>query len=156
MKTATDSAASSISLTPVDTTVAQLVSMSPTGSGGRHPGAETTLYRLTNVTMNFSKMETDSDYHLVVSDGSQTMIVEVPFPGCASGSPLLCNMTKSRAAVDSQLRLTSSANHSSFTVSVVGVGFFDALHGQTGVAPNGIELHPVLGICFGQNCDPMQ
>lgn len=25
-----------------------------------------------------------------------------------------------------------------------GVGFFDFLHGQTGVAPNGIELHPVL------------
>jgi hypothetical protein len=28
---------------------------------------------------------------------------------------------------------------------VSGVAFFDFLHGQTGVAPNGIELHPVLG-----------
>jgi hypothetical protein len=28
---------------------------------------------------------------------------------------------------------------------VSGVDFFDFLHGQTGVAPNGIELHPVLG-----------
>jgi hypothetical protein len=28
---------------------------------------------------------------------------------------------------------------------IVGVAFFDFLHGQTGVAPNGIELHPVLG-----------
>ena len=28
---------------------------------------------------------------------------------------------------------------------VVGVAFFDFLHGQTGVAPNGIELHPILG-----------
>jgi hypothetical protein len=27
---------------------------------------------------------------------------------------------------------------------VTGVGFFDAMHGQAGVAPNGIELHPVL------------
>ena len=25
-----------------------------------------------------------------------------------------------------------------------GVGFWDEIHGQTGVAPNGIELHPVL------------
>jgi hypothetical protein len=33
--------------------------------------------------------------------------------------------------------------------SIVGVGFFDVIHGQRGVAPNGIELHPVLGICFG-------
>jgi hypothetical protein len=24
------------------------------------------------------------------------------------------------------------------------VGFFDFLHGQTGVAPNGIELHPLV------------
>ncbi len=32
------------------------------------------------------------------------------------------------------------------SVSVVGVGFFDFLHGQTGAAPNGIELHPVLKI----------
>lgn len=31
---------------------------------------------------------------------------------------------------------------------IVGVGFFDRVHGQTGVAPNGIELHPVLGIEF--------
>jgi hypothetical protein len=28
---------------------------------------------------------------------------------------------------------------------VTGVAFFDFLHGQTGVAPNAIELHPILG-----------
>ena len=28
--------------------------------------------------------------------------------------------------------------------TVTGVGFFDIPHGQTGVAPNAIELHPVL------------
>jgi hypothetical protein len=27
---------------------------------------------------------------------------------------------------------------------VVGVAFFDFKHGQTGVAPNAIELHPIL------------
>jgi hypothetical protein len=27
---------------------------------------------------------------------------------------------------------------------VTGVAFFDFLHGQTGAAPNGIELHPIL------------
>ena len=31
------------------------------------------------------------------------------------------------------------------TASFVGVGFFDFNHGQTGVAPNAIELHPILG-----------
>ena len=33
-------------------------------------------------------------------------------------------------------------------VQVTGVLFFDFLHGQTGVAPNGIELHPILQITF--------
>jgi hypothetical protein len=30
------------------------------------------------------------------------------------------------------------------TATETGVGFFDIPHGQTGVAPNAIELHPVL------------
>jgi hypothetical protein len=33
-------------------------------------------------------------------------------------------------------------------VNVRGLGFFDVLHGQTGVAANGIELHPVTRIRF--------
>ena len=31
-------------------------------------------------------------------------------------------------------------------IILIGVGFFDAVHSQRGVAPNGIELHPLLGI----------
>jgi len=31
-------------------------------------------------------------------------------------------------------------------VRVTGVVFFDRVHGQIGVAPNGVELHPVLDI----------
>jgi hypothetical protein len=33
-------------------------------------------------------------------------------------------------------------------VTVTGLGFFDFAHGQRGVAPNAIELHPVIGIVF--------
>ena len=29
-----------------------------------------------------------------------------------------------------------------------GVAFFDFDHGQTGVAPNAIELHPILGFTY--------
>src|SRR5207245_1819994 len=39
-------------------------------------------------------------------------------------------------------------------VQVRGVGFFDFLHGQTGVAPNGIEIHPVLNVSFGTQPTP--
>jgi hypothetical protein len=33
-------------------------------------------------------------------------------------------------------------------VTVTGIAFFDTIHGQEGIAPNGIELHPVLSIDF--------
>ncbi len=33
-------------------------------------------------------------------------------------------------------------------VQITGVGFFDYIHGQRGVAPNGIELHPVPEVEF--------
>jgi hypothetical protein len=33
-------------------------------------------------------------------------------------------------------------------VTVTGVAFFDTLHGQEGVAPNAIELHPIFVITF--------
>src|SRR5262249_5665140 len=43
---------------------------------------------------------------------------------------------------------TTSFQTANIPVQVTGVGMFDFLHGQTGVAPNGIELHPVLNIVF--------
>ena len=38
------------------------------------------------------------------------------------------------------------------TVSLAGPAYIDYLHGQMGVAPNGIEIHPVLAMCFGKGC----
>lgn len=36
------------------------------------------------------------------------------------------------------------------TVDIIGVGFFDRAHRQTGRAPNNIEIHPILAIRFVQ------
>ena len=36
---------------------------------------------------------------------------------------------------------------------VTGVGMFDLAHGQTGAAPNDMELHPVLDIIFNPAAD---
>jgi hypothetical protein len=35
-------------------------------------------------------------------------------------------------------------NQNECNATITGVGFFDIVHGQSGVAPNGIELHPAL------------
>ena len=63
------------------------------------------------------------------------MIAESPSPSCtARATPLSRRqMTQARARV----QLCAPAR-------VTGVAFFDFKHGQTGVAPNAIELHPVL------------
>jgi hypothetical protein len=100
------------------------------------------------------KLETDSDYHIVVSDGPHTMIVEIPYPTCANGSAWSCFISRARSEVDAKLTVTASPQYPSLTATVRGFGFFDSSHGQTGVAPNAIELHPVVQICFGAGCTP--
>jgi hypothetical protein len=82
------------------------------------------------------RQEADSDLHLVLQADGQQMIAESPAPSCDSkATPLRRQqMTAARARV----RVCARAH-------VTGVAFFDFDHGQTGVAPNAIELHPVLG-----------
>jgi hypothetical protein len=111
-------------------------------------GVETTAWIL-NATMTAYKKETDVDYHIVIADTSGTMIAEIPEPDCASdASPFRPAILKARQTFDSQLTATPDFQNVSLPVRLTGVGFFDFLHGQNGVAPNGVELHPVLDVIF--------
>jgi hypothetical protein len=116
---------------------------------------ETTVWVL-NATLTKYKKESDSDYHLVLSDASgNTLIAEIPLPGCVgSGSPFLSKITNARATFDAKLTATTSFQTVSIPVQITGVGMFDFLHGQTGVAPNGIEIHPILNIVFNPSSTP--
>ena len=156
VKTGSDADISKVNLTSTTTTIATLVGYtapSSLPSNNRVGPVELTTYRLRNVTMTKYKLETDSDYHLVVSDGSRTLIVEIPHPGCVSGSsPLYSKIQSARAAFDAKYSATTSFKSSSDSVTIVGVGFWDFNHGQTGVAPNAIELHAVTFFCSGYNC----
>lgn len=146
VKTLTDPAANQVHLTPQETTVADLVSIAPPASPTDRVGpTETQAFRLAG-TLTVIKQESDSDYHLVVSDGQgNTMIVESTSPSCAQGSLVLSQIEQVRGAINSRGGTSMSLP---VPVTVTGVGFFDRLHGQTGVAPNGIELHPLLSIEF--------
>src|SRR5207302_11115736 len=94
-------------------------------------------------------------YHLVIRDGGgSTMITEIADPACSGGSRFLASIQSSRGEFDSQFTATGSFKTTSVPVRVRGIGFFDYLHGQTGVAPNGIELHPVLDIQFSTGGTP--
>jgi hypothetical protein len=155
IKTGTDSEAASLSLVPHPNTIATLVALPAAGGGTtREMPTETTLWELKNVTLTELKEESDSDYHLVISDGSHTMIAEIPYPTCATNSPWSCFMSRSRAEIDAKYTVTTSPQYPAATITLRGIGFFDFSHSQTGVAPNAIELHPILQICFGANCTP--
>ena len=155
IKTGTDPYTGSVSLVPHETTIATLAALAAAGGGTmRESPTETTLWQLTDVTLSELKLEADSDEHLVLSDGAATLIAEVPFPTCASASPWVCFISRVRGEIDARYTVGTSPQYPAAVVTVRGVGFFDTLHGQTGVAPNAIELHPVLQLCFGKGCTP--
>jgi uncharacterized protein (TIGR03382 family) len=156
VKTGTDPDAIFVNRQPQDATLAMLASFSPPASlpaNGRVAPYEQQVYRLTGVMLTKYKLETDSDYHLIISDGSQTMIAEIADPGClGSTNPFLPYVQNARTSFDSRFSAMPFFQNANVTATLEGVGFFDFLHGQTGVAANGFELHPVTGLCFGDGC----
>ena len=159
VKTGTDADAGLINLqSTTQTTIAALTSLPAPGTlpaNNRVQPTETTVFQL-QATLTEYKLESDSDYHLVLSDGSgNTMISEIPSPACVGASSvLLPGIQNARSEFDAKYTATSSFQTANVPVIVTGVGFFDFLHGQTGVAPNGIELHAVLDVQFGTGGTP--
>jgi len=156
VKTGTDPDAALVDLNnPTPTTIAFLRSFTapadPPGPplNARVAPAETTLY-VVNATMTLYKKEADVDYHIVIQDSSgNTMVTEIPCPCCVGvGSPFAAGIANAREEFDARLTATPFFQSVSLPVQITGVGFFDFIHGQTGVAPNGIELHPILDIKF--------
>jgi hypothetical protein len=154
VKTGTDADAGAITLNSItQTTIAALDALPAPGTlpaNNRVQPTETTVFRLA-ATLTQYKLEADSDYHLVLSDGAgHTMISEIPDPACVgAGSPLATGIAAARAQFDARYTPTGSFQIANVPVTLTGVGFFDFQHGQTGVAPNGIELHAVLNVAFG-------
>ncbi len=120
---------------------------------------ETRAYVIRDVEVTAYKLEgNDEDFHLAIDDGAgETMIAEIPRTGCVDPrSPWTQRMTTVRAAFVGHFRRTPCDRFvepaQEEIVSIMGVGFFDRCHGQRGVAPNAVEIHPVLAICFGREC----
>jgi hypothetical protein len=159
VKTGTDADAHLVNLQSITQTTITTLTAQPAPStlpsNNRVQPTETTVFQLHDTLTEF-KLESDSDYHLVLSDGAgHTMIAEIPDPACVgSSSPLLSDIQSARSEFDARYTPTTSFQTVNVPVTVTGVGFFDFLHGQTGVAPNGIELHSVLDVQFGASGTP--
>ena len=115
----------------------------------RYIGIEDKTYSVTcNITIK--KAETDNDYHLVLSDGVHTMIGEIPDPTCAAAaaSTHVNQYIAARNFINAHIATGNVFNVNIAPVVVYGVAFIDPPHGQTGAAPNNLEIHPILDIHF--------
>ncbi len=161
VKTGTDPGAASVDLAHVvPTTVTTLAGLPVPPGIDQNPDqraapAETTVYQVHAILVEY-KQEGDNDWHLVIRDDQgSTMIAEIPAPACVGpGSPFATLIAQARAAFAAQYAPGDYWQPAGVPVVLTGVGFFDRLHGQTGVAPNGIELHPVLGVVLGGGPQP--
>jgi len=164
VKTLSDGDAARVNFSPVAATVTDLRALPAPGSlpqASRIAPTELTTFSVTANVVEF-KIESDLDIHLVIADPNDsgaTMIAEFPNAADCSGavsSTHRANMETARQALVTLLGQPSSShfNFINGTITLTGVGFFDFKHGQTGVAPNAIELHPVLSVASGTSAVP--
>ncbi len=164
VKTLSDPAAGQVNFTPKAATVQQLYSMAaPTNGEARNPSEDQTYVvhaKLVGYKIEFDPTNTqdpgDHDFHIVIQDlnGPQTMVVEIPDPQCDG----VCSSLKKAAIAQARTAFASGVSKqpeaeffalkTPVLVDVTGVLFFDFAHGQTGLAQNCVELHPVLDFKF--------
>ena len=149
VKTGMDPAAGQVSMVPEPTTVAALSAVpAPPNLGQARLPQEMRTVQI-KVMLVSVKRESDSDYHLVLSDGGAMMIGEIPHPSCVASGPFRTGSAQARAALDAlvpALRGSSRLVPVHREVVLTGVVFLDKIHGQTGAARNGVELHPIVAL----------
>jgi hypothetical protein len=153
-KVLTDNLVSTINFTPIGTTIASLVSMptpSPDPNMPRQAGVEDKTYSVV-CHITIKKAESDNDFHLVISDGWNTMVSEIPDPACsaAASSAYVNDFINARNFINANIAAGNVYNVNIPQVVVHGVAFVDPPHGQTGAAPNNLELHPIIDVHFYQ------
>ena len=154
IKVLTDPSAPLVNYTPILTTIDSLIHIptSPDQNAPRMQGIEFQSYTV-KCKITIKKNEDDNDYHLVLKDSTETMIGEVPDPVCsaAASSAHVDEYIAARNWVNSNIGIDPVPNVNIAPVDITGVAFVDPPHGQTGRAPNGMEIHPILNIHYSGN-----
>lgn len=124
-------------LPPVRTTVRYLVSRpEPLDRPSTRLQFERHVFTVT-AGVELIREEADDDLHVVLTSDGRTMIAEATAAACDT-----------RAVPFRRRQIAAARSHVEpcIRARVTGVAFFDFPHGQTGVAPNAIELHPILAL----------
>lgn len=144
---------------PHDTTIAELILIDTKKKENKYEEdkprmpIEKQVYKIKHCFITKAMRENDNDFHLVIEDGDKhTMIAEIPDPQCpdAKKSPWIEFYDEARATM---MQYQNTYRHYMFTIT--GVLFVDRAHGQTGKAPNNVEIHPVLEIKKEKKINPI-
>ena len=154
VKTLADPDRDQVAQTPERTSVAALARLprpAQLPEAARTAGAERKRFVVEAYLAGWDD-ERDRDIHLILADPDDqtvTLIAEIPDPECsgACASGFAQAYAEARSALEAGLARPNPEDRP-IRVEVTGVGFFDRNHGQTGAAPNFIELHPVLSLRF--------
>jgi len=144
----------------------------------RFAPTETTIWKLTVTITEGKLEQDGDYHLVLKGKSGKTMIGEIPNPDPAyvKNPQWLAQIKQARQALDQKLGHpmtavdfkpeemgvptadrfakgpakdeTAAMTNINLQATITGVGFFDSSHGQTGVAPNAIELHPIFSIEF--------
>jgi hypothetical protein len=151
VKVGADADASLINLAPLPATIHTLRAIPaprPLPQERRLAPVETTVYSVAATIVAY-RVTPEGNIHLVLADAEgKTIVAQIPDPVCAGGSRFLDAITDVRRAFLTRFPATETLTYTRLPVEVRGVGFFDFLQGQYGLAPNGLSLYPVIDINF--------
>jgi hypothetical protein len=155
-----DTATRSINWTPDTITVSHFDTLTTYPPNSNAPRTAPLEFRTFAIDCHIiqQRVETDADFHLVMYDGASTGIAEIPDPVCpaAANSKWVNNYIEARNFATKYIGTGNNYNVNIGKVIITGVAFVDPPHGQAGVAPNNLELHPVTNLVFENPADGIQ
>jgi hypothetical protein len=160
VKTLAGTGAADVNFSPQTATVRKLMKESAPQSLSdtrRETAVEQQTVQVKALVIGY-KREPDGDLHIVIADLSDpeiTMIVEIPDAEKCSFACSSAHAEEFRVARKAFLdgikdhkatKCFRTMQEDDVEITMTGVPMFDRLHGQTGVAENGLELHPLLSV----------
>lgn len=114
---------------------------------------ETTVLKINCNIVGFKRENGDKDIHVIIEDDDteETMVAEIPSHKCTA----IIGTSRKNQFFDLNYWFVENIGYPSNTfkylkkhipVTITGIGFFDKVHGQVGMATNGREIHPILTI----------
>ena len=134
-------------------TVHEQVLMSAPSKKRERLESEKIVYSIKCFIIGYKRENNDKDIHIIIEDinTDETMVIEIPSYECfdiqrTSRYNLFKNLHNwfFENIGHPTSKFVYLKKH--IAVTITGVGYFDFVHGQKGMAQNGREIHPVLSM----------